>query len=321
MLKYIMLLVGFALLVKGADVFVDGASSIAKKAGIPPVIVGLTIVSIGTSAPELAVSIISSIKGQNDLAIGNVIGSNLFNTLVVLGVTAMIMPILIDKKKVQSDFIVNTVTIILLFVFTFGKSKSNTPLLSRTEGIILLLICAAYMTYLVIKARKMDVEEATEEEKNIKIGIKIILIIIGAIAIVGGGELVVSCAKAIAKSFGMSEKLVGLTVVAMGTSLPELVTSVVAALKGENDICLGNVLGSNIMNVLLILGTSAAICPVTVDSSLAVDFLVLVAVTLLLYALAFYITKKRQPMSLSRGEGALLTAIYIAYMVYIIMRK
>lgn len=319
-MNYILLLVGFGLLIKGADIFVDGASAIAKKLGIPPVIVGLTIVSIGTSAPELAVSLISALEGSNDIAIGNVLGSNLFNSLMVLGVTAIVLPIVIVKKKVKSDFLINLCVTVLLFILTFDSlfgSSSNT--ISRFDGLILVVICIAYMIFLVLKAKKTNMPEPTEEEKNINVFIKILLIIIGATGIVCGGQLVVNSATKIATSLGMSEKLVGLTIVAMGTSLPELVTSVVAALKGENDIALGNVLGSNIFNMLLILGTSSLISSIVVESGLMIDFIYLIAVTIIMFVLIFVNNKEEK--KLGKIEGGLLVALYIVYTIYIIMRN
>ena len=319
-MNYILLLVGFGLLIKGADIFVDGASAIAKKLGIPPVIVGLTIVSIGTSAPELAVSLISALEGSNDIAIGNVLGSNLFNSLMVLGVTAIVLPIVIVKKKVKSDFLINLFVTILLFIFTFDSLfGSSTNRISRFDGLILVIICIAYMIFLVMKAKKTNMPEPTEEEKNINVFIKILLIIIGAVGIVCGGQLVVNSATKIATSLGMSEKLVGLTIVAMGTSLPELVTSVVAALKGENDIALGNVLGSNIFNMLLILGTSSLISPIVVESELMIDFIYLIVVTIIMFVMIFMNNKEEK--KLGKAEGALLVALYIGYTIYIIMRN
>lgn len=319
-MNYIILLVGFALLIKGADIFVDGASALAKKMGIPPVIVGLTIVSIGTSAPELAVSLISALNGSNNIAIGNVVGSNIFNTLMVLGVTTIVLPIIIHKENVKNDFIVNTVITILLFILTFdslfGKGSN---IISRFDGLILLIICLAYMVMLVVKAKKTDMPKPTEEELNVNVFIKILLIIVGAAGIVIGGQLVVNSASNIASSLGMSEKLVGLTIVAMGTSLPELVTSVVAALKGENEIALGNVLGSNIFNILLILGTSSVISPIVVESGLIVDFGFLIAITLLLYLVVFL--NKQKEKKLTKLEGIIMVALYAGYIVYIISRN
>ncbi len=319
-MNYIILLIGFGLLIKGADVFVDGASSLAKKIGIPPVIVGLTIVSIGTSAPELAVSLISALKGSNNIAIGNVVGSNIFNTLMVLGVTTIVLPIIIHKEKVRADFLVNTIVTILLFILTFdnlfGKSSN---VISRFDGAVLIILCVSYMVMLVIKAKKTDMPEPSEEEMNINVFVKLILIVIGAAGIVIGGQLVVDSASNIASSLGMSEKLVGLTIVAMGTSLPELVTSVMAALKGENEIALGNVLGSNIFNILLILGTSSLISPITVESGLIIDFSFLIVVTILLYILIFF--NKNKEKKLTKIEGCLLVALYAGYMIYIISRN
>lgn len=319
-MSYILLLVGFALLIKGADIFVDGASSIAKKLGIPPVIVGLTIVSIGTSAPELAVSLISALNGSNDIAIGNVIGSNIFNSLMVLGVTAIVLPIIIVKKKVKSDFIINLCVTVLLFVLTFdslfGKSKD---VISRVDGFILAVLCISYMIFLVIKAKKTEMPEPSEAEKNINVFIKLLLIVGGAAGIVIGGQLVVNSATEIATSLGMSQKLVGLTIVAMGTSLPELVTSVVAALKGENDIALGNVLGSNIFNIILILGASSIISPIPVESSLMIDFIYLIAISIFMFILIF--ANNKDEKKLGKFEGALLVALYIGYTIYIIMRN
>ncbi|SFA84132.1 calcium/sodium antiporter [Clostridium frigidicarnis] len=319
-MSYIILVVGFILLIKGADLFVDGSASIAKKLGIPSVIVGLTIVSLGTSAPELAVSLISSLKGSNEIAIGNVVGSNLFNALIVLGITAIITPLLIDKITIKKDFLVNNLITILLFFLTFDSiifSKSN--LISRVDGIILLVLCIAYMVYLVVSAKKGNIKEDNNEVININIMQKVLFIIIGILGIIFGGKLVVDSATTIAYSLGMSEKLVGLTIVAMGTSLPELVTSVVAVLKGENEIALGNVLGSNTFNILLILGASAVITPIPVSQTLAVDFIVLIGVTLLLGFLIFF--NKEKIKKLTRTEGLLLVAIYVAYTIYIVIRN
>ena len=319
-MDYILLIVGFALLIKGADVFVDGASALAKKIGIPSVIVGLTIVSLGTSAPELAVSLISALNGSNEIAVGNVVGSNLFNTLMVLGVTTVVLPLIIIKNKIKSDFCVCMGVSVLLFILTFdsilGKDQN---IISRADGIILSLLCIAYIGFLVFKSFKTETEPLTDEEKNINIFVKIILMIIGVAAIVYGGNFVVDSASNIAKSFGMSEKLVGLTIVAMGTSLPELVTSIVAALKGENDIALGNVLGSNIFNILLILGLSSVITPITVSSSMIMDFAYLIAITLFIFALVFFNNKKEK--KLSRLEGFILIALYAAYTIFIIIRN
>ena len=317
-MDFIILIIGFFLLIKGADIFVDGASSIAKKIGIPSVIVGLTIVSLGTSAPELAVSLISSFNGNNGIAVGNVLGSNLFNTLVVIGGTAIVAPLLIKKSTIKRDYIATLVVTILTCFLIFGLVPKSENMLSRISGIILLVVCIAYM-FILVKAAKKDSVKDEENTSEIKMSKNILLSLIGVVGIVFGGNLVVDSATNIAYSLGMSEKLVGLTIVAVGTSLPELVTSIVAALKGENDIALGNVLGSNIFNLVLILGASATITPIAVSGVMIIDFIILIAVTLFIGALIFL--NKKEEKRLGRLEGIILVGIYVAYLAYIIMRN
>ncbi len=317
-MDFIILIIGFFLLIKGADIFVDGASSIAKKIGIPSVIVGLTIVSLGTSAPELAVSLISSFNGNNGIAVGNVLGSNLFNTLVVLGGTAIVAPLLIKKSTIKRDYIATLVVTILTCFLIFGVVPKSENMLSRISGIILLVVCVVYM-FILVKAAKKDSVKDEENTSEIKMSKNILLSLIGVVGIVFGGNLVVDSATNIAYSLGMSEKLVGLTIVAVGTSLPELVTSIVAALKGENDIALGNVLGSNIFNLVLILGASATITPIAVSGVMIIDFIILIAVTLFIGALIFF--NKKDEKRLGRLEGIILVGIYVAYLAYIIMRN
>ena len=316
-MDFIILIIGFFLLIKGADIFVDGASSIAKKIGIPSVIVGLTIVSLGTSAPELAVSLISSFNGNNGIAVGNVLGSNLFNTLVVLGGTAIVAPLIIKKSTIKRDYITTLLVTILTCFLIFGLVPKSENMLSRTSGIILLVVCIAYM-FILVKAAKKDSVKDEENTSEIKMSKNILLSLIGVVGIVFGGNLVVDSATNIAYALGMSEKLVGLTIVAVGTSLPELVTSIVAALKGENDIALGNVLGSNIFNLVLILGASATISPIVVSGVMLIDFIILIAVTLFIGALIFFNKKDKR---LGRLEGIILVGIYVAYLAYIIMRN
>lgn len=319
-MDYIILILGFVLLIKGADIFVDAASNIAKKFKIPSIIVGLTIVSLGTSAPELAVSLISSMEGSNGIAIGNVLGSNIFNTLMVLGITAIIMPILIKKSTMFKDYLVNIVVSLGLLILTFGRILFNKEAeLSRLSGIILLIGCIIYTFYLIKTAKNSDAEEEEEDRNDYKIGASIVKIIIGIIGIVVGGNLVVNSSSSIAYSFGLSDKLVGLTIVAMGTSLPELVTSIIAAIKGENDIAIGNVLGSNIFNILLILGVSSTINPILVSSSLIVDMIFLIFISIVLGIFMF--TGKKEKLSLGKIEGLVLVLLYICYMVFIIYRN
>ena len=317
-MSYIILIIGFVLLIKGADYFVDGSSAIAKKVGIPPIIVGLTLVSLGTSAPELAVSVISSIQGNNGITLGNVIGSNLFNSLVVLGVSAMIVPLVIKKKDTKRDFSVNIFSTILVVVLTLVGFLLGGKVISRLDGIILLICTLIYMVILIFQSKGNNSEDISEIE-DIKLSTKIILSIIGVAGITIGGQLVVNSSKEIATTFGISDKLIGLTIVAIGTSLPELVTSVVAILKGEDDIALGNILGSNTFNLLLILGTASAINPIKVSTSLFIDLAVLLVVTLFIGALVFI--NKKEEKTISRKEGFLLIMVYIVYTVYVIIRN
>lgn len=318
-MSYLILIIGFILLIKGADIFVDGAAKIAKKFGIPSIIVGLTIVSLGTSAPELSVSLIASFEGNNGITIGNVLGSNIFNTIMVLGVTAIIMPIVIKKNSVIKDYIINIVVSIVLLVLTFGRVLLNKEAaLTRISGIILLILCTIYTLYL-IKSAKSRKEEDSEEEEDIKILSCIIKIILGIIGIIAGGNLVVSSASDIAYSFGLSDKLVGLTIVAVGTSLPELVTTMIASIKGENDIAIGNVLGSNIFNILLILGVSSSINAIPISSSLLIDILFLIVISIILGIFMF--KGKKDKLKLDKLEGLILVLLYIIYMVYIISRN
>lgn len=317
-MDYIILIIGFILLIKGADIFVDGASNIAKKFGIPSIIVGLTIVSLGTSAPELAVSLISSFEGSNGITIGNVLGSNIFNTLMVLGLTSIIMPILIKKSTVLKDYVVNILVTISLLILTFGRTLFNKePGLSRISGIILLIGCIAFTIYL-IKVSKDEGADSGVDEK-IKAIPSCIKILFGIIGIILGGNLVVNSASNIAYSFGLSDKLVGLTIISIGTSLPELVTSMIAAVKGENDIAIGNVLGSNIFNILLILGVSSSISPILISSALFIDIVFLIGISLLLGIFMF--KGKAEKAYLGRIQGVILVLIYISYMVYIILRN
>ena len=318
-MNYIFLIIGFLLLIKGADLFVDGASGIAKKLGVPAVIIGLTIVSLGTSAPELAVSISASLKGSNDITMGNVLGSNLFNLLAALGCTAIVAPLVIKKHIIKNDFIVNLIATFILYVFTFTGLIGSKNSLSRIDGAVLVLMC---IIYTVKRSNKREGEVAVTaefedfEEQNIKSPnstVKnIILSIVGVIGIILGGKIVVDSASAIALGLGLSEKLVGLTIVAIGTSLPELVTSLVAAKKGENDIALGNILGSNTFNI-------SVISPITIAASLSIDLIFLIIVTLIIGALIF-LNKKKEKV-LTRYEGVFLLALYIGYTVYIIMRN
>ena len=314
-LSLVKLVIGFFLLVKGADAFVDGASSVAKKLRIPAFVIGLTIVAFGTSAPELAVSITAAMKGSNDIAIGNVVGSNIFNTLVVLGTSAAITPIAVDRGMIKKDYPLSIFAAVLLGVLAMDTIffKADAMSLGRVDGIILLIAFAGFMV-MTVKAGMEGRSEAEEVSEVMPVMKSIIFIVLGLAGIVWGGDLSVEGAKEIARFFGLSEAIIGLTIVAVGTSLPELVTSIIAAKKGESDIAVGNVIGSNIFNIFLILGASSAILPMNVSGTYLYDIGMLIAVMVLTY-LPIAKTKK-----VSRGMGIAMVLVYVAYTVYLIMR-
>ncbi|WP_405308963.1 calcium/sodium antiporter [Methanobrevibacter sp.] len=309
LLQFVLLIVGFVFLIKGSDFFVDGASSIASLLKIPTIIVGLTIVAFGTSAPEAAVSITSAITGNNAMAVSNVIGSNLFNILMVIGISALLGELLMEKDVLNKDlpFLVGITVLFAVFIIIGWN-------VSQIEGIILLIILIAYMVHLIKSAKKSDNANVVEKPK-FTLPYSILFIIIGLAGIVIGGDLVVNSASDIAIAFGMSETLVGLTIVAIGTSLPELVTSLTALKKGENQLVIGNVIGSNIFNILFVLGASSAITAISLDSSMLIDVTFMVFVTVLCF-----IFGKTQD-KFDRKEGAILVALFIAYMIFAILRN
>lgn len=316
LLQVVLLIVGFVLLIKGADLFVDGASSIAKNLKIPAIVIGLTIVAFGTSAPEAAVSITAAISGSNDIAMGNVIGSNLFNLLMVTGIAALFGAVPVEKTVLKRDFPLSIIAGVVLFLLAFDKILGKGILeLSRIDGIILLVFFAAFLWFNISDAMKHKAENADAEIGEVKSMPKsIIFSIIGVAGIIVGGRLTVNAATELALFMGISETLVGLTVVAIGTSLPELVTSVVAIRKGEDDIAIGNVLGSNIFNIFFVLGASCAIHTITVDILSIYDTIILTAVQLILLAVFAKTKKTTKPI----GIGMIIT--YAIYTAYIIMR-
>ena len=315
MLKAIgILLVGFVLLIKGADFFVEGSSAVAKKLRIPSIIVGLTIVAIGTSMPELAVSVSAALAGNNEIAISNVVGSNIFNLLVVCGVCSLFAPLAVSKSTLKVDFPIALSCAVLLLGMCFIGNSVN-----RIDGAILLVLFIIYISVLVRQALKARAntggsDEKEENSKDIPVWLCIIYIVGGIAAIKFGGDFVVNGASTIAAKLGMSDTLVGLTVVAVGTSLPELVTSVVASRKGEVDMAFGNVIGSNICNILFILGLSGAISPMAVITDNIVDIIVLIAVSLISYVFV------RSEQKLVKKEGIVMLAIYVVYMIYACVR-
>lgn len=314
-LNLLFLVIGMFLLIKGADWFVDGSSRVAKALKIPSLIIGLTLVSIGTSLPELSVSVNAALGGNADISYGNVIGSNIFNVFVVIGASALFTPMIVakDVKKYDVPILIGIYLLFALFSFV------TTPLeLSRWESIILAVLFIAYLVFLVLRTKKGGQpveEEEVKEEKPRKMWVNIVLIIVGIACIVGGGEFVVTTASNLAVMAGMSELLVGLTIVAVGTSLPELVTSMVAAKKGENDIAVGNAIGSSIFNILLILGVSSTIAPIGFEFNTIVDAAMMFLSALMIFIFAFKTSK------VTKVQGGILIAVYVVYLAFIILRN
>ncbi len=305
-MMYVLLIVGFVLLIKGADLFVDGASSIAGTLKVPSIIIGLTIVSLGTSAPEAAVSITASLGGSNDLSLGNIVGSNIFILLVVIGACSLVFPAKAPEDILKRDLWWNIGVTVLLLVLLIDGS------LTLIDGIILLIILAAYLFIVIRSALRNRMEEKPQD--LMPIWKSILFIAIGLAGVIFGGQLVVDNASLIGKQFGMDDTLVGLTIVAIGTSLPELVTSLVASKKGDSGIALGNAVGSCLFNILFILGSTSVISPINANGSFFIDVSVLIAITVLIAIAA--ITKKK----INRIEGGVCVALYAGYTAYIIMR-
>jgi len=309
LIQLALLAIGFLILIKGADWFVDGAAGIATRMGIPQLVIGLTIVAMGTSAPEAAVSISAAFKGSADITIGNIVGSNIMNVLIILGLSAVITPLAVAKSTVRFEMpFVILITILLMVLGMDGT-------VSFTDGVILWVLFIAYFIYLFILAKKqrddnsMPSAESTAKQKPI--WMLLLLIIIGMVCIVLGSNIAVDAATALARIFGLSERFIGLTIVALGTSLPELVTSVLAARKGNADIAIGNIVGSNIFNILFVVGTSALIIPITFASAFIIDTLVAVGAAVML--LICCLPKRR----LGRISGILMLAAYGAYFAFI----
>lgn len=303
------LVVGLALLVKGADWLVDGASKLAKRLGVTDLVIGLTIVAFGTSMPEFVVNMVSVADGATDLAITNILGSNIINTLVILGCSALVCPLVAQRSTVRLDIPLNIVAGVLVLVFVFISSPMEPKGLSRIEGLALLVVFAAFLIYTFYTA-KADATTTTESTP-FPLWKCVVLILAGLVGLVVGGEMIVKTAVAIARYCGVAEAVIGLTIVALGTSLPELATSVVAAFKHNNDIAIGNVVGSNIFNVFFILGTSAIIKHLPVYPGIEIDA-ALVAVS----ALAVWLLLCNKNRSINRWGGVLLLVLYAGYLTY-----
>lgn len=306
LIAIILLVIGFALLVKGADWFVDGAAGIAARFGIPQLVIGLTIVAMGTSAPEAAVSITAALSGNAGITIGNIVGSNILNVLLILGVTAVITNVAVQHSTVKWEMpFMHLITIVLAVLgFTGGAIVFG-------EGIVLWGLFLIYLGYLFYMAKNGNAEEETE--KMLPLWKQLLMLVVGICCIVFGSDLTVDNATVIAETFGVDERLIGLTIVAFGTSLPELVTSVTAARKGKADIAIGNIVGSNIFNILFVVGTTALITPVVFETGFLVDFAVALAAGLLLW---FGVMKEHQ---LKRPVGIVMLIAYAVYFVYLLM--
>ena len=318
-LAILFLVIGFVFLVKGADIFVEGSSSIAKKFKVPAIIIGLTIVAMGTSLPEAAVSVTASIANKNALAVSNVIGSNIFNLMMVIGVCAIMTPVAVNKATLKRDFPFSVICAILLLVLGLIGPMS----LGHADGVIFLILFAGFIGLMIRSAMKASKEgnavaieeiEAAEEIKIMPVWKSLLFIVIGAVGIIIGGDVVVDSASNIAAKFGMSQTLIGLTIVSVGTSLPELVTSIVAARKNEVDMALGNAIGSNVFNILFVLGIAGAISPMAFLTENVIDIVILVVFSLIVWLFAW--TKKE----IKRGEGLIMVLLYVLYVVYICMR-
>ena len=306
-LNLLLLAVGFVMLAKGADFFVDGAASIAKKLKIPQLVIGLTIVAMGTSAPEAAVSISAAFQGSAEITIGNIVGSNILNILIILGLSALIIPLRVAKSSIRFDLpVLFGATIVLFLCGLDGTIKWY-------EGLIFLVIFVAYLIFL-FKTVKEDPEQSSGEIKEMPVFKSIIFALLGLVSIILGSNFSVDAATALAKEFGMSERFIGLTIVALGTSLPELFTSVSAAIKGNDDIAVGNILGSNIFNILFIVGLSSILIPVPFDEGFLIDTIISLGAALLI--LICCIKDKK----LQRWSGALMLCGYAMYFVYLLMQ-
>ena len=315
----IVLAAGFLALIKGADWFVEGSADLARFLHIPGLIIGLTIVAMGTSAPELAVSISAALKGSNEIALSNVVGSNIFNLLVVLGTCALFIPLSVDTITIRRDCSLSLAATVFIRVTACGKEllsgkwihsdmSAKTGIVSRWTGVFAVLVFLTYMLVLILQALRHPGENDTIPSRPLWKCMALILV--GILLIIAGGQMVVESARRIASAFGVSETLIGLTIVAVGTSLPELVTSVVAARKGEAGLAVGNVIGSNIFNILLILGVSSFIHPIGVNVASVYDLIILLFVTTL--TMVFAITER----SINRKEGVFMLLFYVSYMVF-----
>lgn len=327
LLDILLFVVGIALIVAGANFLTDGAAALARRFGLSPLMVGLTIVAFGTSAPELVVSLTSALGGNSDISLGNVVGSNLFNVFGIAGITAIIAPLSITKSTIRKEIPLMILASVVLSVMIFDSLLSGLPnqenIVSRSEGLVLLGFFAIFLAYTIAISKPSELiepqqekEAVVDENKSTKKPIWFLLLCIvgGLAALVYGGDLFVTSASNLAKAFGISEAVIGLTIVAAGTSLPELATSVAAALKGEQEMAVGNVVGSNIFNIFFILGLTASVTPIGLGGLTMFDFASMIAAAVLLYFLAVFFGDRK----ITRIEGGILLACYVAYTVFLL---
>lgn len=319
MLTYVLFFVGFVLLIKGADLLVDGASVVAKRLGVSALVIGLTIVAFGTSVPELVVNLFASLEGNTDLAIGNVLGSNIVNILLILGVSAIFYPLTVQKSTVWKEvpFALLAVTVLGFMANDMVLNGEASSAITRSEGLILIAFFVIFLYY-IFGISKGNTTDQTEEvaAESVSLVRSLLMVVVGILGLVVGGKWIVDGAVAIATGFGVSEALIGLTIVAIGTSLPEMATSVVAAYKKNVDIAVGNVVGSNIFNVFWILGVSSIVQPLPFSQMLSFDLGMTFGATLLLF-LAFFIGKRH---TLERWQGVLFVVLYLTYILYLVLR-
>lgn len=312
----LILLIGLGLILLGANLLTDGAASVARRLGVSDLVVGLTVVAFGTSAPELVISLMSAIDGHTEISIGNVVGSNIFNVLIIIGVTAMICPLRVGRALLSADIPLVGVSALALLAMGSGPwlGEAGPRVLSRTDGILLLLFFAIFLRYSIGQARNGAAPAGDETAAPMPVWKSLAWIVLGLAGLIGGGNLFVDGASGIASSLGVSDAVIGLTVVAAGTSLPELATSVVSALKGKADMAIGNVIGSNIFNIFFVLGASATVRPLQFGSIGEVDLLVMTGACLLFWLVGQFWGQR----TINRAEGALLVACYVAYTVWLI---
>lgn len=310
LLQILLVIVGFVMLVKGADWFVDGAAGIAERFGIPQLVIGLTIVAMGTSAPEAAVSISAAFKGTADITIGNVVGSNILNILVILGVTSVIVAVAVQKSTVRYEipFMIGITVLLLIFGITGNE-------VNRIEGAILWVFFILYIVYLYRMTKNQAPAEEEKKKEKASVGKLILLVIVGLALVVFGSDVTVDAATKLARIVGLSDKFIGLTIIALGTSLPELVTSVSAARKGKADIAIGNIVGSNIVNILFVVGTTALILPVPFAGGFVIDMAIAIAAAVLLFVCVF------RKQKLDRAGGIIMLIGYVAYFAYLCIGK